>query len=522
MIDKGADVKAHDESGLSVLQASAFSNDADTVRLLLSKGADPNSKDAAGFTPLLAAALNGDRNTEVVRLLLHHGANVNAVCAETLETVKNGPLAIGLLTPLLSAAPYGNYETVSLLVNAGANVNAKDVRGMTPLALTVSSDRPDPRIVRLLLSKGADPAIKSKNGETAADRANKYRNPEILAALGVKSKAAAAVPSALLPVSDRSEGLKAAVEKGVAQLQKSSAKFLDAGGCVSCHGQNLTGLAVQAARASGAKVDLQLENEQARIVATLVGGPEQKLLQLVDPQPGVEGMEYSVLQIGAGIPPGPEVDAVVLDIAAGQRREGDWPNYGTVRPPIEDGSFAHTAMGIRSLQLYFIPGRKTEFDDRIARAATWLRNANPRSTDDRVMQLLGIHWNGGKPPEERAKELIALQRPDGGWGQTPDLPSDAYATGQALYALHEIGVPAGDGVWRHRVPATHSARGRFVAREDPRGRIPAIFSERVSARARPVDLRRRNRLGHHGACLRHPQRGANALDALVAWYSGGC
>ena len=451
MLDKGADLKARDESGLSVLQAAVFSNDAETAGLLLAKGADPNSKDAAGFTPLLAAALNGDRNTEVVRLLLQHGANAKAVCAETLETVKNGPLGIGLLTPLLSAVPYGNYETVALLVNAGASVNAKDVRGMTPLAMAVSSDRPDPRIVRLLLAKGADPSLKSKNGETAVDWAHKYENPEMLAALGAKRKTAAA-PEALLPVNGTTENPKGAVEKGVAQLQKSGAKFLDAGGCVACHAQNLTGLAVQAARAYGAKVDLTIETEQARMTASLVGALEQKLLQLVDPPPGVEGMEYSVLQMGAaGIPPGPEVDAIVSHIAAGQRREGDWPNYGTIRPPLEDGSFAHTAMGIRSLQLYFIPGRKAEFDDRIARAAAWLRKASPRTTDDRVMQLLGIHWAGGKPPEERVKELIALERPDGGWGQTRDLPSDAYATGQALYTLHDIGASAVDAVRRRGI-----------------------------------------------------------------------
>jgi hypothetical protein len=304
----------------------------------------------------------------------------------------------------------------------------------------------------LLLAKGADPNIKSKNGETALDWANKYQNAEMLAALGAKSKTAAAVPGALLPVKDGSENIKAAVEKGIVQLQQSGAKFLDAGGCMACHSQNLTGLAVQAARANGAKVDLALEAEQARLVASLRGGLEQTFLQLVDPPPGVEGMEYSLLHMSAaGIPPGPAVDAIVLHIAAMQRREGDWPNYGLIRPPLEDGSFAHTAMGIRSLQLYIIPGRKTEFDDRIARAAAWLRNANPRSTDDLVMQLLGIHWAGGKPPEERVKELIALERPDGGWGQTRDLPSDAYATGQALYALHEIGVPAGDGVWRRGI-----------------------------------------------------------------------
>jgi len=40
----------------------------------------------------------------------------------------------------------------------------------------------------------------------------------------------------------------------------------------------------------------------------------------------------------------------------------------------------------------------------------------------------------------RARELLAEQRPDGGWAQTPSLSSDAYATGQALVALQEARV----------------------------------------------------------------------------------
>ncbi len=43
------------------------------------------------------------------------------------------------------------------------------------------------------------------------------------------------------------------------------------------------------------------------------------------------------------------------------------------------------------------------------------------------------------------------QREDGGWAQTADLASDAYATGQVLYTLHELGVPSSDPVYRRGV-----------------------------------------------------------------------
>jgi len=63
-----------------------------------------------------------------------------------------------------------------------------------------------------------------------------------------------------------------------------------------------------------------------------------------------------------------------------------------------------------------------------------------------MMQILGLKWAGVQAGlrEARTKELIALQRSDGGWAQTPYLASDAYATGQVLYTLHETGFSSAD------------------------------------------------------------------------------
>jgi len=54
---------------------------------------------------------------------------------------------------------------------------------------------------------------------------------------------------------------------------------------------------------------------------------------------------------------------------------------------------------------------------------------------------MGLAWSNAKPSAitAAAKELAAMQRADGGWAQFASLPTDAYATGQALYALNVAG-----------------------------------------------------------------------------------
>jgi ankyrin repeat protein len=172
LLAKGAKVSVVDNIFSSPLSVAALANDAATVRLLLDKGATVGPKDMLSSVALMNAA--GEGNAEIVKLLLDRGANVNAASPPSFGDVKNGPIALGNLTPLLFAAAFAGPQTIKLLLDAGANVNARDVRGMTPLMLAVASDHPNPRVIRMLVEKGVDPSIKSKNGESALDWAKKY------------------------------------------------------------------------------------------------------------------------------------------------------------------------------------------------------------------------------------------------------------------------------------------------------------------------------------------------------------
>ena len=450
LLEKGADISARDGAGTTPLVAATEANDTATVRLLLQKGADVKAAGmfyegaSTGQTPLMNAASHG--NVDVIKMLLAKGADVNATGSAEGMRVKNGPIALGKYTPLLLASSFGSPEAVKLLLDAGAKLNVQDVRGMTPLMLAIATDRADPAVIRLLLDKGADPGIQSKLGETARDWAKKFGNPEIMRILGVES--ARSTAAVLQPSAEhRFENAQEAVEKAVALLQEKSASFFREGGCVACHAQNLGGMALAAARASGIRVTEAAAEEELRTVRSQFASADQILLQRMDTPGGVDLVMYPVLQFGAAnAAPDRAIDALIHNIAGQQRRGGNWHVPGIARPPMEDGDFSRTAMALRSLSLYPLPGRKAEFDRRIARAAEWLKAASPRTTEDRDMQLLGLKWanTGRQFLDDRLKQLLTLQHSDGGWAQTPYLESDAYATGQVLYTLHELGVPASD------------------------------------------------------------------------------
>jgi len=102
------------------------------------------------------------------------------------------------------------------------------------------------------------------------------------------------------------------------------------------------------------------------------------------------------------------------------------------------GDFQAAALAVYALRQYGADHDKASTDEVIAKAVKWLEDNKPQTTQDRAFQLLGLAWGNGSPAliKTNARALTALQRADGGWNQLPDMPSDAYATGEALYALN--------------------------------------------------------------------------------------
>lgn len=115
-------------------------------------------------TLMFAASQSGSRT---VQALLNAGANIEA-------RNKDGMTAL-----MRAASPIGNNTAnVQLLLNAGANIDARDNKGMTALMWAVLLHNPD--VVEILLANGADVELREKAGRTALDFASKQGFTDIV------------------------------------------------------------------------------------------------------------------------------------------------------------------------------------------------------------------------------------------------------------------------------------------------------------------------------------------------------
>lgn len=130
-----------------------------------------NMVDQDGRSPLMHAVLASDADPSVVRLLIKHGANVNAF--------DNGQK----WTTLHFAARDQNEEIVSILLEAGAAVDPVDMFGNTPLWRSVMNSTSSLTTIKKLVEHGADPNRKNNDGIAPIDIARTIGRTDIVALL---------------------------------------------------------------------------------------------------------------------------------------------------------------------------------------------------------------------------------------------------------------------------------------------------------------------------------------------------
>jgi ankyrin repeat protein len=190
ILSAGVDVDASIDKGRTALMRASLMGRSETVQALLEAGACVNAKDRDGYTALHSAVRGGSR--AVVELLVSSGADVDA------ETLRGN-------RPLGYAVYHSRLDLVELLVAKGADVNGRII-GRPILLEAASRDHQlkewyfraleafigelpdplfpqgnsDPQIVKLLLENGADVNARDAKGNTALTRARKRGDEKIV------------------------------------------------------------------------------------------------------------------------------------------------------------------------------------------------------------------------------------------------------------------------------------------------------------------------------------------------------
>jgi len=386
------------------LFGAVLKNDAQAVKKLLDEGADPNEGRFFGFPALTLAIINS------------------------------------------------NQPMIRAMLDRGADPKAADRNGSTVLMWAVGGESPNAALVDELLRRGADPNVQNKLGESALTWS--IRRGDM--AMAGRLQAAGA---------SQSSAVHRSVENAVALLQKSGPEFVKVSGCVSCHHQSLPQMAYAAARQHGFRVDAAASEQQLKAVVAMFKPIREQMEKgtINLPNPGIS-VSYSLLGMAAeGYAADEITSAMTLAISRTQLPDGSFAVL-PARPPLEASAFTSTALSIRALRLY-----ERDSEDKVARARQWLMQARPATQEDRAMKLLGLVWSKAEASDigQATAEVLAQQRPDGGWAQLAGLESDAYSTGQAMVALHEAGMPAADKAYQHAMAfllRTQLADGSWMVR----------------------------------------------------------
>jgi ankyrin repeat protein len=495
LIQGGADVNAASKMGSTPLIIASFAyGSSEVVKALIAAGAKVEAANGLGGNAVVAAAEAGDLNT--LRVLLDHDGDPDS----KTHIVESGSEA----SALMIASQMGHLDCVKLLLDRGAKLNLRtehgnalnfaafsdrheiarflldrgidaDVpgqrvssfrrkdTGLTPLIYACLSERNDPTLVKWLIERGADVNAKASSGETALSVARQRGNTKIVSALltaGAKKDEPQQVEKKMArwnpdQVADADVAvLRAAVKDGVSVLVKSGARMTEATGnrCASCHQQSVPAMAWSSARAKGFEYPKDIAKEQLASTLKASGLFAGMAVEMPLPVPNIAAW-YLIGLNAAGHPADGLTDKFAYTLARYQYGDGRWVTKAS-RAPTDYSDVTSTAAAIRALKLYAPPTMKNKIEKNLAKATVWLRGYRAQSTEERAMQILGLHWAGlGKAETDKlAQGLLAEQRSDGGWAQLSTLESDAYATGLALYALKQAGaIPASNAAYQSGV-----------------------------------------------------------------------
>jgi N-acyl-D-amino-acid deacylase len=257
------------------------------------------------------------------------------------------------------------------------------------------------------------------------------------------------VPAGALSAADepvQRQKIAAAVERGVSLVEKSARSYPTHRKCFACHHQTLPLLALGEARLAQVKTDEKLPGEIIEFTAAAFRGK-------IDDLKAGDNIGGKGLTVGYGLwtlrlaekQPDDLASAMVTFLIKTQAEDGHWDLH-SIRPPAEESLVMCTVLAAYGLKSGADESQREAAKAAVDKSRKWLASAKLESQEDMVARLWGCRLleTGDDELAAARKGILGMQRADGGWGQTADRESDAYATGTALFVLLDTGLTASD------------------------------------------------------------------------------
>lgn len=237
------------------------------------------------------------------------------------------------------------------------------------------------------------------------------------------------------------DNIRGAIGKALPTLESGSSRSASERQCFTCHSQAIPVFALIEASARGFKVDSQNTERQLKHTYAHLKRGVENYRQAKGQGGGILTAGYALLTLEAGRWPDDDTTAAVTHYLVEHQKEmKHWRQRGT-RPPTSGSDYTATYVALRSLSYFGTDEQRESIAERRAFVAKWLSEHQPTDTEDHVFHMLSLPYIDAEVDSVNAatQRLLGEQRPDGGWGQTREMASDAYATGTVLYALLKVG-----------------------------------------------------------------------------------
>jgi outer membrane protein OmpA-like peptidoglycan-associated protein len=238
-----------------------------------------------------------------------------------------------------------------------------------------------------------------------------------------------------------------AAQRGVDWLEPTAMKWQHDKQCFGCHVQAQTMMGLSVAQANGYVVNSAALRDLAAYTRTLqdTDGHEIDLgvgNTLTPTQFAAMGMAY--YDDAGGVKNDATLRRYVNWLKGHLQPTGELPQDLT-EPPIAQGGIMATANSVVGFMQAYAQTGDSSYKAAADRGLIFIASDSANTTQDEVFAIIVLSRYG--TPDERqvaarrVERLQSEQGKDGGWRETPAMPgSNAYATGQVLYALKEAGV----------------------------------------------------------------------------------